>query len=272
MNLMASIIRHESIFNLDSLTYFGIFIDDNNVVISNESNKSLEVYDISSEDGKLVFTHECESIPYDLCHAYAMNRIYVAFGHFVVQYEIKHKGTEFIEVEKIQVDGIIQGLAKTIDGFFTADDSSASFRWSDFSIRSKLPYVKSGDRPFICSSFSGKKVAYIRERSVIVTTIDEKKLSEYLCTSSNPRGLSFDSEDNIVVCSEDGRPEQIKADGQFRRNVDTSAQSTGKASKFSQINIISHPEGHKWMSFSHEPYSRLNIAQIFAVIEENTVT
>lgn len=107
---------------------------------------------------------------------------------------------------------------------------------------------------------------------MIVTTIDEKKLSEYLCTSSNPRGLSFDSEDNIVVCSEDGRPEQIKADGQFRRNVDTSAQSTGKASKFSQINIISHPEGHKWMSFSHEPYSRLNIAQIFAVIEENTVT
>lgn len=98
----------------------------------------------------------------------------------------------------------------------------------------------------------------------------EKKLTEYLCTAENPGGLSFDSEDNIVVCSENELPEQIKADGQFRRNVDTNAQSTSKASKFSQINIISHPEGHKWMSFYNKLSSRLNIAQVFAVIEENT--
>lgn len=64
--------------------YFGIFIDDNNVVILNESNKFLEVYDILSEVGKLVFMYGCESILYDLCYVYVMNRIYVVFGYFVV--------------------------------------------------------------------------------------------------------------------------------------------------------------------------------------------
>lgn len=101
MNLMVFIICYEFIFNLDFFMYFGIFIDDNNVVILNESNKFLEVYDILCEDGKLVFMYECESILYDLCYVYVMNRIYVVFGYFVVYYEIKYKGIEFIEVEKI---------------------------------------------------------------------------------------------------------------------------------------------------------------------------
>lgn len=60
------------------------------------------------------------------------------------------------------------GIAKVTDGFFTANEILASFRWSDFSINSYLPYVKLGERPLICSSFCGKKGAYTTECNVIV--------------------------------------------------------------------------------------------------------
>lgn len=58
-----------------------------------------------------------------------MNRIYVAFGHFVVQYEIKKNcGMELIELERIQVEGVVQGIAKTTEGYLTTNESSVSFQ------------------------------------------------------------------------------------------------------------------------------------------------
>lgn len=91
-----------------------------------------------------------------------MNKICVAFGKYVVQYEIKNAGTKFVEIERIQVEKAVIGIAKTIDGFFTANKTSASFRWLNIS------YVQSGLRPFICSSFCGRKVAYTTKQSVKV--------------------------------------------------------------------------------------------------------
>lgn len=224
----------------DGFAYFAVYIDDENVVVSDEGKYSLRVYNTCSK--KWIHTHKCDSTPYGICHAYSMNRINVAFGHVVIKYEIKNRGIEFIELEKIQVEGVVQGIAKTIEGFFTANESSVSFRWSDFTIKFNLPYVKSGDRPFICSSFCGKKVAYTTERSVIIMDTKGNRLSEYSCSRSKPRGLSFDSGDNIIVCFSESRPEQIKFDEASRRRLKMCD------SKQFPDNIIFHPEGHRCIS------------------------
>lgn len=183
-----------------------------------------------------------------------MNRMYVAFGHFVIQYEIKRDSSEFIEVNKIQVERTIEGIAKTIDGFFTANKSSVSYRLSDFSIKSHSSYNHKGKRPFICSSFCGRKVVYIDEPSIIVTDNEGMKLSEFAC-SMDPRGLSFDSD----VCSYTGQTEQIKHDGKSRRNLYVYLFDTVP------YNVVYHQEGHKFMCFALKTTSN-NVA-IFEVIQ-----
>lgn len=228
---MSSTLHKISESSIDGFAYFALYIDDENVVISYKSNKSLKVYNTTTK--KLMKTHKCYSPPYGICHAYGMNKIYVAFGHFVVQYEIRNQRMEFIEIERIQVEDLVENIATTIDGFFTANNASASFRWRDFSIKSYIPYVKSGARPFICSSFCGKKVAYTTEHEVIVMDTRGKKLSGYSCSGIKPSGVSFDSDGNIIVCLSDSQPEQIKFDGTSRRSLKTG---------------FVHPEGHKFIS------------------------
>lgn len=244
LNLMSSTFHRISSSDFKSLAYFAVYIDDVNVVISNENENELKVYNTCTE--KLINTHHCDSKPFDICHAYSIKRIYVAFGTFVVQYEINNQGMEFIVLEKIQVEGVVQGIARTIDGFVTANESSVSFRWSDFTIKFNLPYVKSGARPFICSSFCGRKVAYTTDREVIVMDTKGNKLSEYSCSGIEPSGLSFDSNDNIIVCSSYSLPKQIKFDGTSRRIL----HETGSGDAHFPKNIIFHPEGHKFITIS----------------------
>ncbi|XP_052678652.1 tripartite motif-containing protein 45-like [Crassostrea angulata] len=241
LDLMSSTFHEISSSKIKGLEYFALYIDDVNVVISDEN--ALKVYNTCTE--KLINTHHCDSKPFDICHAYSMNRIYVAFGTFVVLYEINNQGMEFIELEKIQVEGVVQGIARTIDGFFTANESSVSFRCSDFTIKFYLPYVKPGARPFICSSFFGRKVAYTTDREVIVMDTKGNKLSEYSCSGIYPTGLSFDSNDNIIVCSYSSLPKQIKFDGTSRRSLEI-----GNGQGYFPRNIIFHPEGHKFITIS----------------------
>lgn len=92
------------------------------------------------------------------------------------------------------------GKAKITDKFFSDNKIVALFRWSDFSINSDLPYVKLGERPLICSPFCGKKGAYITEYNVLVMDTAGKKLLEYSCSRSKQSGVSFDSDENIIVC------------------------------------------------------------------------
>lgn len=89
------------IFNLKiiGLVYFVVYIDDVNVVILDEDENVLKVYNICIE--KLINIYYCDSKLFDICYVYSMKRIYVVFGIFVVQYEINNWGMEFIEFEKI---------------------------------------------------------------------------------------------------------------------------------------------------------------------------
>lgn len=246
-DLMKTSFQKISEFETDVTAHFGIFIDDERVVISNENEQSLKVYDTSIINGKLVCTHKCDDTPFNMCYAYGMDKIYVACGKFVVLYEITSRGLEFTELKKIPVKGNVIGIAKTLNGYSTANDSSASFRWDDFSIKSNVPYAKEGDKPFICSSFCGKKVAYVRKRSVIVTDTEGNELSESVC-SGYPRGLSFDSDDNIIVCCYNAQIEQITNVGKSCRKIDLTHRST------TPYNIVYHPEGHKLIGFYLSKY------------------
>lgn len=89
------------IFNLKivGLVYFVVYIDDVNVVILDENKNVLQVYNICIE--KLINIYYCDSKLYGICYVYSLNRIYVVFENFVVQYEIKEWSMEFIEFEKI---------------------------------------------------------------------------------------------------------------------------------------------------------------------------
>lgn len=72
------------------------------------------------------------------------------------------------------------------------------------------------------------------------------KLSEYSCSGIEPSGLSFDSNDNIIVCSSNSLPKQIKFDGTSRRSL----HETGSGDAHFPKNIIFHPEGHKFITIS----------------------
>lgn len=256
LDLMNVTFSDMSEIQVEGYAFFGTFIDDGNVVISNESKQTLEIYDTASDEGELIHTHKCPTTPYDICHSNDMKRIYVAFGSFVIQYEIKRDSSEFIEVNKIQVEENIEGIARTIDGFFTANKSSVSYRLSDFSIKSHSYCYRKGNRPFICSSFCGRKVAYIDERSIIVTDTEGMKLAEFACSMDCPRGLSFDSDENIVVCSHKGQTEQIKHDGKSRRNLDVNP--------FDAVpyNVVYHQEGHKLMCFALRKSNNVAIFEV----------
>lgn len=91
-------------------------------------------------------------------------------------------------------------IAKVTDGFFTVNEFLVSFRWRDVSINSDLPYVKLGERPLICSSICVKKGAYSTECNVLVMDTAGKELLEYSCSRSKPSGVSFNSDENIIVC------------------------------------------------------------------------
>lgn len=66
------------------------------------------------------------------------------------------------------------------------------------------------------------------------------RLSEYSCSGGKIRGISFDSDDNIIVCFYDSQPEQIKFDRTSRRSLDIDY-----GNYYFPRNIIFHPEGHK---------------------------
>lgn len=64
--------------------YYGLFINDNRVVIFNFSKKLLDVYDIINYIVKLVYLFKCDSELYDMCYVFGMDRVYVVFGKCVV--------------------------------------------------------------------------------------------------------------------------------------------------------------------------------------------
>lgn len=118
--------------------FFGIFIDDEWVVILNEIEKLLKVYDIFIMNGKLVYIYKCDEILFDMCYVYDLIKIYVVFEWFVVLYEIKSWGLEFIEFERILVEGKVIGIVKILDGFFMVNDLLVLFCWDDFLIKLNL--------------------------------------------------------------------------------------------------------------------------------------
>lgn len=68
-------------FEIEGNVYFGIFIDDERVIIFSEIKKLLDVYDIFVINcKKLVCIYKCDDILYDICYVYGMNKIYVVFG------------------------------------------------------------------------------------------------------------------------------------------------------------------------------------------------
>lgn len=67
-------------FEIVGIVYFGIFIDDEWVVILNEIEKLLKVYDIFIMDGKLVCIYKCDDILFDMCYVYGMKNLYIVFG------------------------------------------------------------------------------------------------------------------------------------------------------------------------------------------------
>lgn len=64
--------------------YYGLFINDNRVVIFNLSKKLLDVYDIINYIVKLVYLFKCDNELYDMCYVFGMDRVYVVFGKCVV--------------------------------------------------------------------------------------------------------------------------------------------------------------------------------------------
>lgn len=150
-------------------------------------------------------------------------------------------------MERIPVKGNVIGIAKTFDGFVTANKSSTTFRWSDFSIKCSLQNGKLRDWPFICSSFCGRKIAYNTEGGVIVMDTKGNKLSEYSCSGRKQVGLSFDAEGYVITCFCDSQPEQINCDGKSRRIINFE----GTCESFIPGNITFHPEGHRCIVFKY---------------------
>lgn len=101
VRLMSATFQKMSHRQTESITCFGLFIDYNRVIFSNETNKLLDIYDTSTKTAELVYTLRSDGhhVAF-VMHNYSMKRIYVTFGNLVVQYEIKGLGLQFVKIER----------------------------------------------------------------------------------------------------------------------------------------------------------------------------
>ncbi|XP_061179207.1 probable E3 ubiquitin-protein ligase MID2 [Saccostrea echinata] len=228
-------------FRLPDSVYFGLFLDETRILFSIESKSSLDVYDTLSSPWNCIHSEQCDGTPYGLSYGNNMNEVFVAFGTFVLKFEILDGGTRFNKLMKIDLTEKIEDFVHCPKVVFSANSAKRCFLSPDFSLRSSSSYKRIGDRAFVASSLTPGIFVYGKNDSVCLIDSEGSEISQFKLISGMPRGMAMDSENNIFVCKCQNDVEQIKFDGTSSRKVNLSINGENA------YNIVFHPAGHKFL-------------------------
>lgn len=121
---------------------------------------------------------------------------------------------------------------------FSCSDSVKMICTSDFSVNHTSSSPKTGNRPFISASFHSNHHAIIRNCKIVVADQDNKVVLDKILDTLDPRGLAFDLQDNIFICTMNDTLRQIRRGGGESRNI--ALPGIREA-----YNVVLHPTGEK---------------------------
>ncbi|XP_055999139.1 probable E3 ubiquitin-protein ligase MID2 [Ostrea edulis] len=229
--------------NLPTGVYYGLFISDTKVIMSTENPPSLKVYDISDAVGECVHTHSCQATPYGLCQSGdCMDKVYVSFEDYVDYYQIRVAGSvTFIKLGTFQLKERMLAISYGTAAVSSANESKRMICSSNFSvINHSSRYSKSGKRPFVSSSSRSDQHCFMRESKVVVVDQNNKEIFQSSVTGGYPQGLTFDLQDNILICLMNSKIKQI-------RNGGTESRDINLPGIVYSYNVVLHPTGEKML-------------------------
>ncbi|XP_062598811.1 E3 ubiquitin-protein ligase TRIM33-like [Saccostrea cucullata] len=232
--------------NLSETAYYGLFVSDTMIILSQTSQRSLKIYDISYSTGECVHTEICQQKPYGLCHSgLSLNEIYVSFETFINHFRIDvAKSITFTKLKTIDLKQPMLVISRGLTTVFAANRSTRFICSLDFCINHSSPYKQSGDAPFVSSSLVSDTHCFISD-GVVVTVDQNNKVIRLSPGDQKFRGLSFDLEDNILVCNRSSKLKQFKHGFGESRDIDLADSDMTDS-----YNIILHPAGEKILLLS----------------------
>ncbi|XP_065937597.1 E3 ubiquitin-protein ligase TRIM33-like [Magallana gigas] len=229
---------------LNSNVYYGLFVDDNKVLLSAKNPPSLQIYDITDNKAKCVLTYPCTTTPFGLCQSGdSMDKVYVSFETHVDYYkvEISHNVTlRKIKTIELKTHMYMKALSCGPEMFFTRNDSMKMICTPDFSVKYISPLQFCGTPPFISASFHSDKHAVIVDNDLLVLDRNNEKLFKKNLQACSPRGLAFDLQENIFVCLKSNKLIQIKYGSGESRNIELPGIEE-------LYNVVLHPTGEKML-------------------------
>ncbi|XP_062592857.1 uncharacterized protein LOC134254347 [Saccostrea cucullata] len=226
--------------------YYGLFIHDTRIILSFTNPPSLKIYDISKATGKCVHTETCQKAPYGLCHSgWNLNEFYVSFETFITHYRVDVAETiTFTKVRTIQLKEPMLAISRGLTTAFAANRSERMICSLDFCIIHSSPYNFWGDVPFVSSSLISDRHCFIQDGMAVA--VDQNNKEIFRSTQDTTfRGLSFDLQDNILVCDWSPKLKQFKHDKSGGGEIDV-------ADMTSTYNVVLHPAGEKVLVLSHD--------------------
>ena len=237
-----------SISNLSTRVYFGLFVDDTKILLSVEDPPSLQVYDVTDRTVSLVYTYPCPSAPFGLCYSgESMDKVYVSFGTRVEHYQIEINGTVALrKIETIQLEREMNTISRRSSVIFARSNVERIICDLNFSIKHTVACEADSNPPFVSCSLNGNENAFTLngQNLVIVDEYNKEVLNRPLSTDK-ARGLSFDLQDNVLVCLRSDKLMQIKHGGGESRDIDLPGIQDS-------YNVVLHPTGEKVMVLDFE--------------------
>eukprot|EP00105_Crassostrea_gigas_P019201 XP_011437619.1 PREDICTED: probable E3 ubiquitin-protein ligase MID2 [Crassostrea gigas] len=227
---------------LPSMVYYGLFVGDTEVLLSVENPPSLKIYDITDTNARCVHSYSCSATPYGLCHSgESMDKVYVSFDTYVEHYEI-------VIIEKVSIQKIKTILLKTpmrvlsrgSTMLFTRSSYEKMICTSDFSVIQSSKVTSSGPPPYISASFNSDQHAFIKNSRVQVVDQCNEEVYKAETLTTFSRGLAFDIQDNIFICSKSDTLKQIKYGGCESRDIELPGIQQA-------YNVVLHPTGEKML-------------------------
>ena len=223
--------------------FFGLFVDYTKIFLSVESPSSLQIHDVTNSTASCVYTHPCSSAPYGLCYSgESMDKVYVSFGTHIEHYQIEINGTVTLrKIETIQLEREMRAISRGSSVIFARSGTERMICNTNFSVIHKAPCVKEGAQPFSSVSFYYDHQAFaLNGTNIVIVDKNNKEVLNRSLSTVKARGLAFDLQDNVFVCTMSNKLRQIKHGGGKSRDIDLPGIQEA-------YNVVLYPTGEKVM-------------------------
>ena len=232
--------------------FYGLFVHDTKIVLPFKDPSSLKVFDVSTATGKCVYTENCESRPYGLCHARGtttLEEIFVSFNEFVILYRINIDAKDVVIFTKLQTVHLKEPMTAISGGtvaIFSASETKAFICTHDFTIKHTSEFSTEGSSvPFVSSSMTSDLHCFVSKRRVVVADSSNENIFRSDCLNGYPKGLTFDLHDNVLVCIGGNKLKQVRHGGKESRDIELAGIG-------STYNVVLHPTGEKMLVMDYK--------------------